>query len=390
MIIAVLMLPVAFGFAALAVEGGLWYSDQHSLRNMADSAALAASWTARDDVGDDPEDFANEAAEVLGLDADMDSVVVNNPPSSGAYTTDDAAYEVIITRQRPLAISTLFLDGTTIDIVVRAVARTTTRSAYCVLALSGNEDNAINFSGGPNVTLDGCGINANSTSDSAINMSGNASLTADWAQTHGQIDQSNNATLDVDEPLAEHTNIRPDPFADLPIPAQPAACPGGNVSSYSPCTFSSKTFNSGDNITLQPGTYFVNGDFRLNGGATLSGTGVTLYFTDTGTIRVNGGATLSLTAPNSGTYAGMAIMQSGTAPDGVTNRFNGGSTMDIQGAIYFPNQDLEFTGGNALGGNGCTRIVSNTVTFTGNAEMGNNCTGLGLPDTIVDDPVLVE
>ncbi len=311
------------------------------------------------------------------------------PPLDGDYAGDPDAYEVVITRSRSLLLSALFLTED-MEIRVRAVSRSTQRSAYCVLALASNAANAINFSGGPTVKLNGCGVNANSIADDALNLTGNAYLEASWAQVRGEIDQSGKTTLKTEDAPEEHSFLRTDPFAGLHAPAQPANCPSGNPSTYSPCTFSGGiSWNSHANVTLQPGTYFVDGAMSISGGAKITGTGVTLYFTDGGSIRVNGGAEMNITAPSSGTYAGMAMVQSRSAPAGVTNKFNGGSTMNIQGAIYFPKQDVEFTGGNALGG-GCTRIVSNTVTFTGNAVMGNNCSGLGLPTTLDDEPQLVE
>lgn len=388
MIIAVLVLPVAIGLAALAVEGGLWYADRHELRAMADGGAMAAAWARYDE--DDEEDAATDAVDDMGFNDDTDEIEVNSPPLEGLYEGDDDAIEIVMRRFRPLMLSTMFLGGESVEIVMRAVVRMGSRSAYCVLALSRNASAAVSFQGGPTVDLQGCGINANSVEDDALSMGGTATLTADWAQVVGGIELIGRARLITHEDPEESAPNRADPFADLPEPPRPPDCPGGAVAVYTPCTFvGNKTLNAGTSVTLSPGVYYVDaGTFRVNGGATLIGDGVTLYLTNGANMVMNGGANVSLTAPSTGTYAGIAVMQDRDDPPG-TSQFNGGSTMDIQGVVYMPTQHLQFNGGNTLGG-GCTRLISDTMVFSGNAVMGNNCSGLGLPETINDEPRLVE
>lgn len=388
MIIAILILPVAIGLAALAVEGGLWYADRHELRAMADGGAMAAAWARYDE--DDEEGAAFDAVDGLGFDDESDGIEVNSPPLEGIYTGDDDAIEIVVRRFRPLTLSTMFLGGDSVEIVMRSVVRMGTRSAYCVLALSRTASGAVSFQGGPTVDLQGCGINANSIEDDALSMGGTATLTADWAQVVGGIELIGRARLITHEEPEEASPNRTDPFADLPEPPRPPDCPSGTVAVYTPCTFvGDKTLNSGSSVTLSPGVYYVDaGTFRVNGGASLLGDGVTLYLTNGANMAINGGANVSLTAPDSGTHAGIAIMQDRDDSAG-TSLFNGGSTMDIQGVVYMPTQHLQFNGGNTLGG-GCTRVVSDTMTFSGNAVMGNDCSGLGLPETILDEPRLVE
>lgn len=388
MIIAILIMPVAIGLAALAVEGGVWYADRHELRAMADGGAMAAAWARYD--GDDEEQAAFDAVDELNFDDDLDEIDVNSPPLSGIYEGDDDAIEIEVRRYRPLLLSTMFLGGEDVEIVMRSVVRLGSRSAYCVLALSQTASGAVSFQGGPTVDLEGCGINANSMEDDALSMGGTATLTADWAQVVGGIELIGRARLITHEDPEEDAPNRVDPFADLPAPPRPPDCPGGNVAVYTPCTFvGNKTLNSGASVTLEPGVYYIDaGTFRINGGATLIGDGVTLYLTGGADMTINGGANVSLTAPSTGTWAGISVMQDRDDPPG-SSLFNGGSTMDIQGVMYMPTQHLQFNGGNELGG-GCTRIVADTMTFSGNAVMGNNCSGLGLPETINDEPTLVE
>jgi hypothetical protein len=97
---------------------------------------------------------------------------------------------------------------------------------------------------------------------------------------------------------------------------------------------------------------------------------------------------VNLTAPTSGATAGLAFFQDRNAPTGVDNNFTGGSTMNIEGAIYLPNETVNFAGGAATGG-GCTQIVADEVAFKGNANLEANCTGKGTA-AMVQPPQLVE
>jgi hypothetical protein len=66
-------------------------------------------------------------------------------------------------------------------------------------------------------------------------------------------------------------------------------------------------------VTLNSGIYYIDGGgLSVNGGATITGSGVTLVFTKkTGnswpTVTINGNATVNLTPPKSGPTAGIVI-----------------------------------------------------------------------------------
>jgi hypothetical protein len=158
---------------------------------------------------------------------------------------------------------------------------------------------------------------------------------------------------------------------------------------------------------MNPGTYVLNkGDFTVNGGATITGDGVTIILTSStgssyGTIKINGGANVSLSAPTAddtsgsiqGDYTGMLFYQdrnSGSTPS-LDASFNGGSTMEVSGAIYMPNNSVSFNGGNSTDSNGCLMLVAQTVSFNGNADIENECDMYGgNPITYGAAPGLVE
>src|SRR5262249_5948139 len=136
------------------------------------------------------------------------------------------------------------------------------------------------------------------------------------------------------------------------------------------------------NVTLQPGIYYIDqGSFSVNGGATVTGNGVTIVFTSsTGSnyadATINGGATVNITAPTTGPTAGIAIFGDRNMPTGTPFKFNGGASQIFTGAIYVPKGDVQFAGG-ANTSKACTQLVGDKVTFTGNASFAINCSGTG-------------
>jgi len=105
-----------------------------------------------------------------------------------------------------------------------------------------------------------------------------------------------------------------------------------------------------------------------------------------GNIKVNASTNLNMSPPLSGTYQGIAIFQDRRASDcNNCNKINGNSGSIIQGAIYFPSQELEYSGtGNTAAQ--CTMFVGRRLNFSGNSTTTNkfkklaDCGAFGLPD----------
>ncbi|MGE5547802.1 MAG: Tad domain-containing protein [Solirubrobacterales bacterium] len=382
MILAVLILPVAIGLVALAVEGGLWYADRHELRAIADAGVMAAAYARKD--GEDEAAAALDAGPDVGFDEDTDEIEVQSPPQSGSYEGQDDAIEVIVRRQRPLLLSTLFLDGQTIAISMRSVAMLGRLPNPCIEATHSSAPGAITISGNGQVNLTGCGLMSDSTSNIAIDLNGGGSLSADYIAAVGNYDQSGSGTLNVAD-IAMGTAPLDDPFGDMTV-NPPAGCTynstwkdsGGHPS---PAPQPNNRFCNGMDINgtvnLSPGTYYITGGtLNISSQAKLSGSGVTFVVTGTASVNINGGATVNLTAPQSGALKGMVFFSTSTDTHPV--KFNGGSTMKLDGAVYFRNQDLVFNGNNGTSG-GCLRLVASTISITGASNMGGACDLYGFP-----------
>jgi hypothetical protein len=142
-------------------------------------------------------------------------------------------------------------------------------------------------------------------------------------------------------------------------------------------------FNANADVTFNPGVYFVDrGNFSVNGGAKLQGTGVTIIFTsstmsDWPDAQINGGATIDLRPPSTGPLAGIVMYGDRNIPTGTTFKFNGGASQYLGGAVYFPTGAVDFAGGAGTNTN-CTQLIGDTITFTGNSGLAINCAGYGV------------
>jgi hypothetical protein len=144
-------------------------------------------------------------------------------------------------------------------------------------------------------------------------------------------------------------------------------------------------------LNLCPGVYIIDqGLLSLQSGTInappSSGCGTTggvtiILANDTGgapaDVKINGNFTLNLTAPTTGSTAGIALFQDRVSCPGCGNKINGGSSSNITGAIYFPTNAIEYSGGSSTGGAVCTQLIAYTITFKGNSTFNSNCNSAG-------------
>jgi len=150
--------------------------------------------------------------------------------------------------------------------------------------------------------------------------------------------------------------------------------------------------------TLQPGVYIINnGGMSLNNGSSLNGTaGVTIVLTsstnpaaDTHTFNFGGSATITLTAPTTGTTAGIALWADGRLPYSSDN-LTGSSTPKITGAIYAPSHNVKYTGNSLSATTGCEQLIAYTIQISGTTTFNHDCVGVGTLDPLGSKWSLVE
>jgi Flp pilus assembly protein TadG len=278
------------------------------------------------------------------------------------------------------------LGMSTVEIGARAIALSVRDGLGCVLALNSLRSGAAAAQGSVNVNLKGCSLYDNSRDASALTVSGSAKLTALSVNVVGNISGASN--ISTTQGLVTGASPIADPYAEMSFPTA-KGCTENRFSAKTAVTISPGVYcggmmlTAGADVTLNPGIYYiVGGDLQVNGGAILTGKGVTLVFTSSNgkswpTATINGGATINLTSPNSGPTQGIVIFGDRNMPEGTAFKFNGGSTQIFGGAIYLPKAAVSYAGGSNTS-TSCTQLIADMVTWTGNANFAINCSSYGI------------
>ncbi|HTI66065.1 MAG TPA: pilus assembly protein TadG-related protein [Caulobacteraceae bacterium] len=373
-ILFAVLLPVVVGGAGMGVETTYWRYKQLQLQGAADAAAFAAGVEKRSGSADAKVFSAvTDAAQENGFNSV--TAQVNSPPTSGAVTGPNAV-EVILQADAQ-RFFTAYFTNQPVHMRARAVSTFTTASSACILALGPAASPGLLVSGSAVVAVQGCNVMANSIANDAVTVQGSARLTAPCIVSGGGTQLSGSVTLsDCAAPITQAPRAA-DPYRNLPAPPTTSPCKNGNGSNLQPGTYCSG-LDIHNNVTMQPGVYVVSGgDFRLTGGASLTGSGVTIYLKGSARVDMNGNAEVQLTAPTTGPYAGILFFGDRTSSGGNGATFNGTANSHLTGAIYFPTQAVNYQG-NFSGQSGCTQVVADTIVWTGNTSVAVDCTSQGM------------
>jgi Flp pilus assembly protein TadG len=383
LIFVALMLPVLFGMVGIGFDIGYLELMKRMAQTAADAGALAgainvyygsSTLSANARAGTAANGFTNGSNGV--------TVTVNNPPKSGNNVGNDNAVEVIVTQTTPTFFLKMLADNSA-NVSARAVASSI--SGDCVFALASSGTGLL-FPGGllslTDINVPNCAIIVDSNSSSAVQATGIFTIVNVTALQIGIVGQVGNCFFCSFSPTPV-TGIAPesDPLGYLSPPSV-GSCAGtaktitsGTVTvnpsigcynvaingtanvTFMPGEYASIVVNSAfaPTLTFQSGLYIIQGSGGLNltgAGATLQGNGVTFYIgPSAGSVTVNGIANyINLVAPTTGTWAGILIYQDrangqsacvGGCSGSVTGILN---FSQIQGALYFPDATLSFTG----------------------------------------------
>jgi hypothetical protein len=416
-IVAAVSFAALVGFAGLGTEASFWYVHKRSLQGAADSGAFTAAAALMS--GENATNFSNAAKAIAATYGYVNgtngvSITVNNPPSTGPNRTNSSAVEILIAQPQPRLFSALFMSSAP-NIIGRAVAMQGPKGSNgCVLALDkSSTQTGLKDSGNTTLNMQNCSLYVNSSDmANALWLNGNVTVNAYSTHVVGALQSNGGATLnDSMGTYQKMGTALPDPYANVQVPnfsGCDAGTSGGSVgaglqinngTSSSPIQLQPGVYCGGldvegGNVNLAPGVYYMNGGsgtgnnggFTVNGNATLTGDGVTIILTGTSghyaTAQVNGTATVTLNATQPPALGGLAIFQDRNAPtyksnDNTTqNKLNGTANLNINGAIYFPNQYVDFTGGANTGGAICTQLVAYVINFSGNTNFNSNCAGM--------------
>lgn len=374
------------GFCGLGIDTGYWFYQQRQLQGAVDIAAFdaATALNAGSSVSDAGA-LAKSAAAANGWSSANGTITVNSPPTSGTHQTTNSV-EVILTENVPRYFTTIY-SSSNITIQTRAVGTKNGSHVACVIALSPTASKAIDVTGTGNVSSPNCDMVSDSSASDSIYMGGGAQLTTPCLVAVGGA--TTTSGLDLTKCTAPTTNapVATDPYASVPTPSIPGPCQtvSNKQTSFSPGYYCNGiNINWADATTFQPGTYYISGgNFTINGQSTVSGSGVTFYLAAGTSVSVAGGSSVTLSAPTSGTYSGLVFFGDRSATSG-NQSFGGGSGSSITGAIYFPTQNVSYSGG-SNSGSYCTQVIASTVSISGNAAFNATCPGDGMSTSNVTD-----
>lgn len=321
------------------------------------------------------------------FNANFQNPDVNNLATQASASSTSSGYSVNLSATGSVKTRFMGLIGfSALNVSVHSAALSSEDGLGCVLSLDPHASGATTGQGTTSVVLNGCSLYDNSDhATAALTVGGSAAISALSVGVVGNVSGASNIT--TTQGIRTGIGAVIDPYANASFPTF-GGCTQQNFSTKDTITIAPGVYcggmklNAGANVTLNPGIYYLDGgNLSVNGGATLTGSGVTLVFTSQNrngfaTASINGNATVNLTPPKNGTTGGIVVFGDRHIPTGTVFKFNGGSTQYLGGAIYVPTGSIDYSGGSSTS-TSCTQLIGNTVTFTGNSALALNCNSYG-------------
>lgn len=400
------MVPLV-GAIALGAEAGSWYVTKHHAQNAADAAAYSgalrfacsiAAGSCTDTQSLDYRAKQSAARNSFCNSGDTSypgSICSTSLPSGVSQQVTVASLtswngangnyvQATVTQQQSAYLSKV-LGLSTVNIRATAVARIDALAKPpCVLALK----DPITFQGSPTLSSANCGISSNSTAANAIGFKGNTGIqvnapsytVGDCSQTGGnQCSKVQTYQQAIPDPLsALKTAITALKTSDFPN----KSCGGSTIKSYETGACYNAGTQSINSMTLS-GTYYFNGNVKINGSPLITGT-ATLVFFGGGSLTITGGPTIQLTAMKSpavppalsgvrGLMTDLLIYDDEPYSSKGVN-ISGNSASYFNGTIYVPNSPVTYSGNSSTSApsTGCYQLIAYAVTFSGNTYLDNS------------------
>jgi Flp pilus assembly protein TadG len=398
---AALMLVLLLGCAGLGIDMGVLRYEKRMQQTAADGAAIAAATNLAPYTGYQTGALNSSAANgytdntgggacvtpPTDLAVGSVTVTVCTPPSTGPHSGQAHYVEAFVSAGQPTYFMRIF-GVTRKTITARAVATNSSggtlgTSSGCLYTLGppSSSVEGVNINGNATLNAPSCGIVDNGN----FNTSGNSldvnaatfgvSGSANQSGPGGTVTCASSATCPTygtpaaGDPLALLTP----PTVGTPVNWNGTAVPG--------TTYNGIHITGNGTVNFPAGTYVISGnDFDCNGTPTITGTGVTFYFTNGATFNCTGNDTIQFTAPSSGTYAGILFYQDPADTAGPSLGGNTGSYFN--GILYFPKSQITFFGNNTTISTGI--VVADAFALSGHPTVNlQGAAGVpgGLPPT---------
>ncbi len=413
-IIMAMSLLVIMGFAALAIDIGMWLRTQQAMQHAADSAVITA-------VLNNSSSYQLEARAVAaryGFTNGANGVAVNALANQLCPDGKSDCYKVTITNTTPTQIFSRVLRLSGGSLTAQAMATKRQSYDFCLLALASTSNGAL-------LQVDGATCLALVTDTVGGILSGVGSiltgvgsvLATGGCAIAGILQTSNGCNAPaLNDPYAHlATNIpsgsscggnypqKPKWWGAPPLP--PSNLWSGNKTLPATVVVCGDLQLTGNTIitSASPGSVLVieNGQLDTNGFtlSTAAGSALTIIFSGTAgpyTHAPTGGGALDFQAPTSGPWQGVAIYQDPALTTGVNVVAAGNATVwKITGAVYLPHASVTLNGAVSKSSNGasCFALVADTITVNGSgsipAASGCVAAGVGLPSNGVNGSTLL-
>ena len=336
-------------------------------------------------------------ASTQGETVTLTATVTANAPGSGTptgtveffdtTTNTVLANSVTLSSSGSATLQTALMPGTqTITVTysgssnfLSSSGTTSTAPLASLYLLNPTANGALTISGSAAITVPGV-VEVDSNSTTAIAASGAASITAMGIQIVGRYSATGSARLSP-TPSTGVASFA-DPLASLPVPSVTGTSNGavtiGGVTTETlqPGIYSSINISASASVTMAPGIYVIKGGgLTVSGAASLTGSGVTIYNAGSnypstggsfGGITLSGSGTMTLSAPTTGTYAGIVIFQS--RDNTQTLNFSGAEVSGLNGSVYAPGASLTLSGSASLK----DALIVNTMNLSGAAVFSDS------------------
>ncbi|MEL6956773.1 MAG: pilus assembly protein TadG-related protein [Pseudomonadota bacterium] len=245
----------------------------------------------------------------------------------------------------------------------------------CLIGLDGTRPETIEMSANARITADGCSLYSNSTSSSSMSVTVSAQVKAEIACVAGGF--SGNKNLVNADVITDCPTVN-DPLSGRPVPfdntnKKIVSLISGHFMDEGDreaegCDYFGVSLSSGETRTLNPGVYcggitITGGTANLNSGVyvmkdgsltvwqggSITGTNVGFFMTGPlSTITFTGSSTVSLTAPKTGSMAGMLFFEDPSAPVSTYHTISSDNARRLVGTIYLPASKLLIQGNDPI------------------------------------------
>ncbi len=390
LVLTALSASALVAFCGLGMDVAVLYAERQAMQNAADAAAVGAAHAY---AGGDSANYAAEGLSNAGQlgyvnGAGGVGVAIALPPSQGAFAGQSGYVEARISKvMTPTFMGLLMPSGWTVTLHAVAVATTSAQpgqtGSYCVLGLSGTAADTVQLDNNAVLPNSNCGIASNSTNASGLALSNNAVIAGSAAIGGTAYSLKNNAVIDG----AVTTGVTtPDPYANVSVDTS-GACTGQTASGKNNVTVnltpghfcSGLNFSNNAVVNMAAGVYVIDRQFSFSNNVVLNATGgVTLVLNGNYAVNIGNNAEINITAPTAGATSGIAIMGPRESCGATRQVFSNNAVFNIQGAVYFPSQEVDFENNATSDSNGCVQIIGKTVYFSNNVTLPTSCSGDGI------------